>query len=89
MMLACRPSADRHRRLCQGYIRERRLDNWFRGRRGRSAPLESQESAGPEKNWLRRLQQVLCAYYIPLGRVPAAEDGGKELLQRRRGRPIN
>ena len=46
MMLACRRTAERHQGLSQGYIRQHRLADWFRGWLSRSAPLESQEAAG-------------------------------------------
>lgn len=64
MMVTCRSSAERHRGLSQGYIRERRLDNWFRGWPSRSALLKSQESAGRIKA-LASMSRELCMLYSP------------------------
>lgn len=64
-MLTCRSTAERHRSLAQGYIQEHRLDYWFRGCTSRSALLESQESAGRKKYWLRRLDYRVCMLYLP------------------------
>lgn len=81
MMLACRSTAERHRSLSQGYNREHRLDNWFRGWPSRSALLESQESVGQKKYWLRRLDYRVHAMSPSVG-SRQEEDGGRKLLQR-------
>lgn len=64
MMMTCRLSAERHRGLSQGYIRECGLDNWFRGWLSKSALLKSQESAGRVKA-LASMSRELCMLYSP------------------------
>lgn len=88
MMLACRSTAERHRSQSQGYIREPRLDDWFRGWPSRSALLESQDCAGRKKYWLRRLEYRASAI-SPSGESQQEGDGGKKSYNGRCKRPIN
>jgi predicted oxidoreductase len=88
--MACRPELQKGTEVCLRDISGSIA--WTTGSGGwpsRSALLESQESAGRKKHWLRRFEYRMhtTAHADSVGWTQV--DGGRRLFQRAGQRPIN